>query len=230
MTFTSWRDGGGGLQSPHLITLAPSHPWSSLHLPRAPGAGAGALPTLGGLQEAGESKTRRTRNGNVIAQPLEQRPWQELCCGRSVSLLPASRDTRAVPKVTRAAFATHKGIQSLPAGRNCCIPSSASGLGLGVSLLPADVALWSPRLGVIPIPSPLSLGCSSLPWLGWLSVDAVGSLWLQWSRDGTQDRPRWQTLGERPGTAELALLFSPEMCHLFEQMNKSEFLHFMQLW
>lgn len=103
----------------------PQPSWSSRCLPWAPGAGAGALPTLGGLREAGESKTTRLRHGNVIARPLEQRPWQELCWERSVSLLPASRDTRAVPKVTRAALAAHKGIQSLPAGRNRNTPSSA---------------------------------------------------------------------------------------------------------
>lgn len=48
--------------------------------PWAPGAEAGALSTLGGLQEAGESKTTQMRHGNVIAGPSEQRPWQELCC------------------------------------------------------------------------------------------------------------------------------------------------------
>lgn len=166
----------------HLITLAPSHPQSSPRLPQAPGAGAGALPTLGGLREAGESKTTRPRSGNVMAQPLEQRPWQELCCGLS-----APGTSRAVPKVTRAASAACKRIQSLPAGRNRCIPSSALSFRLGASLLPADVALWSPRLGVIADLSPFSLGCSSLLWLGWLSEDDVGCPWLGWSGDGNQD-------------------------------------------
>lgn len=75
--------------------------------------------------------------------------WAE----RSLFLPPAARDTRALPEVTRAALAAHKGTQSLPAGRNSCTSSSALSFGLEESLLPADVSLWFPRLGVIAIPS-----------------------------------------------------------------------------
>lgn len=151
--------------------------------------------------------------------------WAE----RSESLLPAPRDTRAVPKVTRAAFAPHRGIQSLPAGRNFCIPSSALAFGLGAPLLPADVAPWSPRPGVIPFPSPPSLGCSSLLRLGWLSVDAVGSPRLRWSRDGTQDRARQETLGEAWNSGA-CFAFCCRNVSSFGQRSKSGLLHLKQLW
>lgn len=173
--------------------------------PASPGLLGQGLPTPGGLREVGEIQNNADEAQERHRSGLGAAPLAGAVLWLSVRVpVTTSRDTRAVPEVTRAAFAAHNGIQSLPAGTKRCIPGSALGFDLGASLPSADVA---PQ--VIPSPSPPSLDAA--PCSGWAGMEQ----------------------GWCPGEAwnsRACFAFCSRNVSSFGQMSKSELLHLEQLW
>lgn len=142
----------------------------------------------------------------------------------SVSLLPAARDTRALPRVTRAASAAHKGIQALPAGRNCCIPSSEFWTrGISATCRCCTVVPKTQSDSHSPLP-----GLQLLALAGMAQCGCCGIPTAVVEQGGHPGQTQVTNTGVEACNSRACFAFTPGMCHLW--MSKSELLHFMQLW
>lgn len=171
------------------------------------------------------------RHGNVITRPLEQRPWQELCCGPRLCVPTASIQGHQGSAKGHMCCICCPQRDSIPSSckkplhSQLCFESWTRGISATCRCCTVVPKTWSGSHSQSTVPGLQLLALAGMAECGCCGIPVAVKEW-GWHPGQTQVA---NTVG-RPGTAELALFFSPAMCHLFGQMSKSELLHFMQLW